>query len=224
MTKHNLSKSYSCLISEKQAHSIPSSVSTTSLHQHKKRFHTAHLGKPPGLPTPKSTHVQKPVQPPPTKIAPMKEVEKMIADLKKENFDLKLRLYHLENLIAQNTDIYELKHQNHKIRANLEHKNKRIDELEQELQTLLEKINLNDPPTVVSIGTQTETVLESSPEAFGLLPNKKISWQQQVVANEDNLKSVLHALQQVKIDKNQIHHDSWSNQNNKQGKLRRPLL
>lgn len=32
----------------------------------------------------------------------------MIADLKKENFDLKLRLYHLEDLMTKDLDIYQL--------------------------------------------------------------------------------------------------------------------
>lgn len=32
----------------------------------------------------------------------------MIADLKKENFDLKLRLYHLEDLMTKELDIYQL--------------------------------------------------------------------------------------------------------------------
>lgn len=32
----------------------------------------------------------------------------MITDLKKENFDLKLRLYHLEDLMTKELDIYQL--------------------------------------------------------------------------------------------------------------------
>jgi hypothetical protein len=33
----------------------------------------------------------------------------MIADLKKENFDLKLRLYHLEDMMTKDVDMYQLK-------------------------------------------------------------------------------------------------------------------
>jgi hypothetical protein len=32
----------------------------------------------------------------------------MITDLKKENFDLKLRLYHLEDLMTKDLDLYQL--------------------------------------------------------------------------------------------------------------------
>lgn len=33
----------------------------------------------------------------------------MITDLKKENFDLKLRLYHLEDMMTKDVELYQLK-------------------------------------------------------------------------------------------------------------------
>ncbi|KAI8373604.1 hypothetical protein EDC96DRAFT_498922 [Choanephora cucurbitarum] len=216
------SKSYSCLVPEKQ-----SSTSLQPCNNNKnKRFHTAQLGKPPGV-QPTSPMIPYPAintPHPPIKIAPMKEVEKMMADLKKENFDLKLRLYHLENLL--NKDSTDLRDQNHKLRTQLEQKTRRIQTMEREIQALLERVNLNDPPTVVSIATQTESmsVFASSPEAFGLEPRKKpqtVSWQRQVVANEDHLMSVLHALQHVHIDKNKLNTDSWSKKNTSRGSFQK---
>lgn len=35
----------------------------------------------------------------------------LITDLKKENFDLKLRLYHLEDIMTKDLDLYQLKQQ-----------------------------------------------------------------------------------------------------------------
>jgi hypothetical protein len=32
----------------------------------------------------------------------------MITDLKKENFDLKLRLYHIEDMLTKDLDLYQL--------------------------------------------------------------------------------------------------------------------
>ncbi|KAI8329105.1 hypothetical protein BD560DRAFT_66177, partial [Blakeslea trispora] len=144
------SKSYSCLVPERHIYSMPSCNSSASLHPYNKnkRFHTAQLGKPPGAqPLPKpapmvshrststsaaitATHLTSHYTPP--KIAPMKEVEKMITDLKKENFDLKLRLYHLENLVSKDINGIGLRDQNHKLRTQLEHRNRRIQTMEQE--------------------------------------------------------------------------------------------
>ncbi|GAA5805102.1 glycosylphosphatidylinositol anchor biosynthesis [Helicostylum pulchrum] len=68
-----------------------------------KRFHSKDLGIPPTH----TNHVHLSSTEKPTlktksiKIAPMKEVEKMITDLKKENFDLKLRLYYLEDMMTK---------------------------------------------------------------------------------------------------------------------------
>lgn len=33
----------------------------------------------------------------------------MITDLKKENFDLKLRLYHLQDMMTKDVELYQLK-------------------------------------------------------------------------------------------------------------------
>ncbi|KAK4513794.1 uncharacterized protein ATC70_005800 [Mucor velutinosus] len=128
-----------------------------------KRFHSSHLGKPPGLnqqwsrsasnssnSTSYSNEINKPPPPPTkTKIAPMKEVEKLITDLKKENFDLKLRLYHLEDIMTKDLDLYQLKQQNRKLRMNLEDSSKHMEILQHELDMLLNK------PTI-SVGTQTD--------------------------------------------------------------------
>ncbi|OAD07479.1 hypothetical protein MUCCIDRAFT_104412 [Mucor lusitanicus CBS 277.49] len=128
-----------------------------------KRFHSSHLGKPPGLnqqmsrsashsSNSYSNEINKPPPPPPhtkTKIAPMKEVEKLITDLKKENFDLKLRLYHLEDIMTKDLDLYQLKQQNRKLRMNLEDSSKHMEILQHELDMLLNK------PTI-SIGIQTD--------------------------------------------------------------------
>ncbi|CEP19766.1 hypothetical protein [Parasitella parasitica] len=95
--------------------------------------------------------INKPPPPPPlkTKIAPMKEVEKLITDLKKENFDLKLRLYHLEDIMTKDLDLYQLKQQNRKLQTHLEVSSRHMEILQQELDMLLNK------PTV-SIGIQTD--------------------------------------------------------------------
>ncbi|KAG2190243.1 hypothetical protein INT46_006210 [Mucor plumbeus] len=138
----------------------PRSCYTDSSIQHNiKRFHSSQLGKPPGLSQQSSrpvnssvsynNEINKPLPPTKTKIAPMKEVEKLIADLKKENFDLKLRLYHLEDIMTKDLDFYQLKQQNHKLRMNLEDSSKHMKILQHELNMLLNK------PTF-SIGIQTD--------------------------------------------------------------------
>ncbi|GAN05224.1 hypothetical protein MAM1_0085c04693 [Mucor ambiguus] len=134
-----------------------------------KRFHPSHLGKPPGLnqqlsrsasnssnSTSCSNEINKPpsLPPPKTKIAPMKEVEKLITDLKKENFDLKLRLYHLEDMMSKDLDLYQLKQQNRKLRMNLEDSSKHMEILQHELDMLLNKPTSSigiqtDPPAIV---------------------------------------------------------------------------
>ncbi|EPB88591.1 hypothetical protein HMPREF1544_04584 [Mucor circinelloides 1006PhL] len=146
-------------------HKPRSCYTDNSAMQHSiKRFHSSHLGKPPGLSqqlsrsasnssnsTSYSNEINKPPPPPPTKtkIAPMKEVEKLITDLKKENFDLKLRLYHLEDIMTKDLDLYQLNQQNRKLRMNLEDSSKHMEILQHELDMLLNK-------PAISIGIQTD--------------------------------------------------------------------
>ncbi|KAI8642992.1 hypothetical protein BD408DRAFT_415673 [Parasitella parasitica] len=83
----------------------------------------------------------------------MKEVEKLIADLKKENFDLKLRLFHLEDIMTKDLDLYQLKQQNRKLQTHLEVSSKHMESLQQELNILLNKPAISigiqtDPPTI----------------------------------------------------------------------------
>ncbi|KAI9280509.1 hypothetical protein BY458DRAFT_584402 [Sporodiniella umbellata] len=83
------------------------------------------------------------------KIAPMKELEKMMADLKKENFDLKLRLYHSETILAKDYTTYQLSRENSKLRTSLEGVIKRMKELKRELTSA-------SSSGTRSIGTQTD--------------------------------------------------------------------
>lgn len=119
----------------------------------------------------------------------------MITDLKKENFDLKLRLYHLEDLITKDVDVYQLNEENCRLKMSLEDRTKYAEGLEREITLLLANQSNNKAAIEKSIGTQTEfktttaaaaaalspitpvttndsypTAFESSPEAFGLLP------------------------------------------------------
>ncbi|KAI8884895.1 hypothetical protein K501DRAFT_271264 [Backusella circina FSU 941] len=65
-----------------------------------------------------------------TKIAPLREIEQVIQDLKKENFDLKLRLYHLEDSISARISLHQ---QSLELRSDLQVQSQRLTLLEQEL-------------------------------------------------------------------------------------------
>ncbi|KAI8379341.1 uncharacterized protein BYT42DRAFT_613660 [Radiomyces spectabilis] len=166
-----------------------------SLSNHSRRFYASNLGRPPGLcnsPRNNKTNRYSMPQPQPQqtastpthqKTAPMKELQKacvMITDLKKENFDLKLQLYHLEGLVEENLDKYQLEEENRKLWNELRERNEQVESLELALASLLAKkeeqksvgtqticvdVSLNSPP--VSIKSY-HTAFPVSPEAFGL--------------------------------------------------------
>ncbi|KAI7863485.1 hypothetical protein BDF14DRAFT_1843623 [Spinellus fusiger] len=100
------------------------------------RFHSTSFGKPPS-----STHslshgrtYKIPLHNTTEKIAPIKEWQKMMADLKKENFDLKLRLYHMKEMLSEDADLHLLE-ENHCLRLDIRHALDRIEALEQTLHS-----------------------------------------------------------------------------------------
>jgi hypothetical protein len=125
-----------------------------------------------------------------------------------------------------------------------------LEDRDKQVQKLLQnKINqrsistqtdlIPDPPTTPN---SFYTAFESSSEAFGLIPiqpntlskqrqtSMRSSWQT-VVANEDHLNSVVHSLQNFKINNDYTTNDdifeSWLHQNandHEQGRLRHPML
>ncbi|CDH50396.1 predicted protein [Lichtheimia corymbifera JMRC:FSU:9682] len=124
-----------------------------------RRRSTRSLGQPPNIKTVKPTlvtsnhstksgeHVTERL-----KTVPFKELEKMIADLKKENFDLKLRLFHLEDAQREQHD-----QQNQKQRS-------------VGTQTPMEKA------TVSSSSPRTfYTAFEASAEGIALLPGEQVT-------------------------------------------------
>ncbi|KAI9010961.1 hypothetical protein CLU79DRAFT_772104 [Phycomyces nitens] len=90
-----------------ESSSSSSSAKISLSHPSPRRFHSSHLGRPPGT-RQTNTSVKRPPSishtSPVHKTTPMKELEKMMADVKKENFDLKLRIYHLEEIMVKDVD------------------------------------------------------------------------------------------------------------------------
>ncbi|KAI8980444.1 hypothetical protein BDB01DRAFT_228899 [Pilobolus umbonatus] len=212
-----------------------------------RRFHASHLGKPPVISTATATPVLKvPVKTEHNhmKSSPLKEVEKTITDLKKENFDLKLRLYHFENNMVKDVEICRLNEENSRLKMELESRNRHMERLTLELTELTEQTRSLTPyiNTHISIGTQTDDVStritdtsdiyhtpfeSSSPEAFGLLPISPVHSQ----FKEDEIESVVGALEEVKIENGPFRFrsifDKWLNQNvndHKRGKLVHPAI
>ncbi|RCI03502.1 hypothetical protein CU098_012691 [Rhizopus stolonifer] len=136
---------------------IGSQHSRKSSTSHHYEYFSYNLGKPPGSEKakktkrlPKVTSDIVPVGHCIQKIAPMKELEKMMTDLKKENFDLKLRLYHSETILSRDYNVYQLSQENSKLRTSLEGVIKRIREYKRELTS----VRSAHPGR--SIGTQTD--------------------------------------------------------------------
>ncbi|KAI8337664.1 hypothetical protein BC941DRAFT_470552 [Chlamydoabsidia padenii] len=65
------------------------------------------------------------------KTIPVKEIQKLVTDLKKENFDLKLRLYHTEQQLEKDKDKCRLEEENDRLRMELELQKERMEYLEQ---------------------------------------------------------------------------------------------
>ncbi|KAI9257372.1 hypothetical protein BDA99DRAFT_561856 [Phascolomyces articulosus] len=180
------------------------SVCSSSSASSRRLFRLTSLGRPPGLPKPatfstfpssnprsygqqqQQSSSSQPLQPPPpqlhpnnnhNKTAPFKELEKMIADLKKENFDLKLRLFHMNWLEQENERLISV----------LDEASHNKDK-EKELNNTMMKTTSTTTTATRSIGTQTTpnvdlshpstsyyTAFETSPEAFGLTPHRTTS-------------------------------------------------
>ncbi|KAI8082825.1 uncharacterized protein BX664DRAFT_361120 [Halteromyces radiatus] len=89
------------------------------------------------------------------KTVPMKELQKIIADLKKENFDLKLRLYHLEQLLEKDLEKSWLTEENKRLQMELDERTTQVNTLEQALETF---VNNEQKTTLCDASTQTITI------------------------------------------------------------------
>ncbi|ORZ18123.1 hypothetical protein BCR42DRAFT_450640 [Absidia repens] len=116
--------------------------SRSSSSNNSRHFYSSGLGRPPGCqakrkttptPTPSSSF---PMISSPSKTIPMKELQKIIADLKKENFDLKLRLYHLEQQAEKDMDKYWLMDENQRLQLELDDRTMQMEKLEQTISLM----------------------------------------------------------------------------------------
>ncbi|KAI9484430.1 hypothetical protein BDB00DRAFT_855674 [Zychaea mexicana] len=155
------------------------SVSSSGSSSGRRFFRPTSLGRPPGLTKPATYSVPPPInttrssssssnssydyQQTPSvgghnnKTAPFKELQKMIADLKKENFDLKLRLFHTNWLEQENERLASAL-------DDMSHRQKQSAARSVGTQTLFVDVS----PTT----TTYYTAFETSPEAFGLTPHR----------------------------------------------------
>ncbi|KAI8074003.1 hypothetical protein BC940DRAFT_315586 [Gongronella butleri] len=88
------------------------------------------------------------------KTVPMKELEKLLTDLKRENFDLKLRLFHLESAMTKEMDKFWLQSENERLQKEVEMKHGQVEALEDELTHLKETVRFGI--SCDSKGTQTD--------------------------------------------------------------------
>ncbi|KAG2218547.1 hypothetical protein INT45_013985 [Circinella minor] len=187
------------------------SISSSSSSSSRRFYRLTSLGRPPGLPklatfptSPSnpgsydqqqqslSTYSNSSYHNNHNKTAPFKEVEKMIADLKKENFDLKLRLFHM-NWLEQENERLSLA----------------LEEIGHDKQEQQEEKTPSIPAR--SIGTQTLFVdishsipVETLPEAFELTPYRTTrvlsSVDNESSNNNNNVEHVADAFSNVRID------------------------
>ncbi|ORX62558.1 hypothetical protein DM01DRAFT_1330688 [Hesseltinella vesiculosa] len=158
------------------------SASTVDSSRHTSLSRRQSLGKPPGIHSPSTTSSQSQQKPKPSpstlmlphvspsyssttnnsqhKTAPMKELEKLLTDLKKENFDLKLRLFHLESTMATEIDKYWLQSENERLQADLQLKVAETERLEDSLlglgSRLAEEMEKNKAKLSRDATTQTD--------------------------------------------------------------------
>ncbi|SAL97488.1 hypothetical protein [Absidia glauca] len=121
-----------------------SSSSSSSSSRH---FYASSLGRPPGqysgqttttpiaTPTPIASS-SFPLASSSNKTIPVKEIQKagnqlLVTDLKKENFDLKLQLYHTKQQLEKDRDKCRLEDDNYRLRMELDDRKRQMEELEQ---------------------------------------------------------------------------------------------
>ncbi|ORZ01428.1 hypothetical protein BCR43DRAFT_561670 [Syncephalastrum racemosum] len=107
------------------------------------------------------------------KTAPMKELENALASLKKENFDLKMRLYHLEEAAGKHAKLEE---QNQRLMVELRERELQLEALElyfekqrgQDASTQTTLVIDTSPQSHSPATASYHTAFAASPEAFGL--------------------------------------------------------
>ncbi|KAI8147556.1 hypothetical protein BJV82DRAFT_664789 [Fennellomyces sp. T-0311] len=160
------------------------SLSSSGSIDRRRFFRPTSLGRPPGgLSNPPTLSGYSPTRQPVSnnnnKTAPFKELEKMIADLKKENFDLKLRLFHMNRLEQENEQLtLALEEQRQQRRGNARSVH---------TQTLFIDVS---PFTYY-------TAFETSPEAFGLTPQRTSP---PLSEFDDDVERVMDAFASVRIE------------------------
>ncbi|CAO3637516.1 unnamed protein product [Cunninghamella blakesleeana] len=130
-------------------------------HHHPYYYSNQDLSYPP-IPT---TSTSSPLLSSSNRVAPLKELQKMITDLKKENFDLKLQIYHMENTLKKEDDEkIKLMNENKILNSNLEqclHQKRELElALDQDIYFLQRKeddhvYNSYHPKTYYDVSTQT---------------------------------------------------------------------
>ncbi|KAF7726649.1 hypothetical protein EC973_008522 [Apophysomyces ossiformis] len=126
-----------------------------------RRAYSSYLGRPP---QPKQQPKPNPGKPPPiqqnthsmSRPMPMREFQKENADLKKEIFDLKLRVYQYEKSMTYLEDIQAVIEENQKLNAQLTNLTEEVDKLQDMLACL------RVPPTTFDKATQTSDNISST--------------------------------------------------------------
>ncbi|CAO3599162.1 unnamed protein product [Absidia cylindrospora] len=138
--------------------------SRSSSSNNSRHFYSSGLGRPPGsqakrkttpTPTPSSSF---PMTSSPSKTIPMKELQKIIADLKKENFDLKLRLYHLEQQAEKDMDKYWLMDENQRLQLELDDRTMQMEKLEQTMTLMQQQQQQQKTPSSSSSSSSSSSV------------------------------------------------------------------